>query len=265
MSEPTGRDLDVFAALAIRLADAARPIARKYFRGAFAVDDKADSSPVTIADREIEAALRALIEQAFPDHGIFGEEHGRTRMEADYIWVIDPIDGTQGFVTGKPLFGSLIALTYKGRPVVGVIETPATGERWVGVKGRPTLFDGREVRVRACADLARGWLYATTPHMFAGAEAEAFDRLRGRVKKSLYGADCYAYGLLANGTVDLVCEASLKPYDYCALVPVVEGAGGVISDWEGRPLTVASGSRVLAAGDAAAHRAALTALAGESG
>lgn len=260
MTLPTASDLDAFAALAVRLADAARPIARKYFRGRFAIDDKPDSSPVTVADREIEAALRVLIEAEFPGHGIFGEEHGRVRMESDYVWVIDPIDGTQGFVTGKPLFGSLIALAYKGRPVVGVIETPATGERWVGVAGRPTTFDGREVRVRPTADLAASWMYSTTPHMFLGDDAIAFESLRGRVKKSLYGADCYAYGLLANGSVDIVCEASLKPYDYCALVPVVEGAGGVITDWEGRPLTVNSGSRVLAAGDARVHGAALEAL-----
>lgn len=262
MSGSSASDLDGFIDLAIRLADAAGPIARKYFRGRFEVDDKADSSPVTIADREIEAAIRSLIAETFPDHGILGEEEGRERMEADHVWVIDPIDGTQGFVTGKPLFGTLIALTHRGRPIVGVIDAPATGERWLGATGRPTRFCGQPARVRGCAGLDKAWLYATTPDMFVGPEVEAFGRLRGRVKKSLYGADCYAYGLLANGSVDLVCEASLKPYDFCALAPVIEGAGGIVTDWEGRPLTIESGGRVLAAGDKIAHGAALAALGG---
>ncbi len=257
-----GGHMDAFLNLASHLADVGGVIARKHFRSDVDIVDKADLSPVTVADLEIEAAMRPLIEEAFPEHGIFGEEHGKTRIDAEYVWVLDPIDGTQGFVTGKPLFGSLIALALNGKPVVGVIDAPATGERWIGAVKQPTTFDGQEVRSRKCRTLADAWLYATSPHMFEGESLAAFERLRGQVKKTNYGADCYAYGLLANGSVDLVCEASLQPYDFMALVPVIEGAGGVITDWEGRALGISSGDRVLAAGDATVHAAALDVLGG---
>ncbi len=262
-SESPDHDLDTWTALAERLADAARPIALTYFRGDLDIEAKADMTPVTVADREAEAAMRALIEDAFPDHGIFGEEFGTVRPDAEHLWVLDPIDGTKSFVTGKPLFGTLIALLHRGRPVVGVIDAPALGERWVGAAGRATTFNGRPVRARPCTDLARAWLYATSPHMFEPDDVAAFERLRRRAHQAVYGADCYAYGLLAAGFVDLVAEAGMQPYDYCALVPVVEGAGGVITDWRGGPLTIGSDGRVLAAGDAAVHAAALQALAAD--
>jgi len=255
-------DIGAFVALAERLADAARPVAKRYFHSGLAIDAKPDASPVTAADREAEAAMRAIIEEACPDHGIFGEEHGKTRLESRYVWVLDPIDGTKAFVTGKPLFGTLIALLEDGRPIVGVIDAPALDERWVGAQGRPTTHNGAPVRTRACADIGMAWLYVTTPHMFEGADYDAFDRLRRRCRDAVYGGDCYAYGLLASGTVDVVCEASMQPYDYCALVPVVSGAGGAITDWQGRPLGLDSDGRVLAAGDDAIHAAARAALAG---
>lgn len=249
------------AAAAELMAEAVRPIVLGYFRHGVAIDTKADASPVTIADREAEARMREMITQAFPDHGILGEEHGSVRLDAEYVWVLDPIDGTKSFVTGKPLFGTLIALARRGRPVVGVIDAPALGERWIGVEGRPTTFNGQPASVRACPTLDQAWLYATSPQMFEGGDAAAFERLRLRCRATNYGADCYAFGLLANGTVDLVCEASTKPYDYCALVPVIQGAGGVMTDWGGRPLEIESDGRVLAAGDAALHAAALAVLA----
>ncbi len=253
--------LDEFLKLAERLADAARPIAMKYFRSGMAVEHKADKSPVTAADREAESAMRALIEQAFPDHGVIGEEHGAARAGAEYVWVLDPIDGTQSFVTGKPLFGSLVSLTRNGAPILGIIEAPAMNERWTGAEGRPTVFNNNPVKVRPCPGTAEAWLHATSPQMFEGEDFQAFERLRKTCKHAVYGADCYAYGLLAGGFVDLVCEASLKPYDFCALVPVVKGAGGLITDWEGKELTVRSNGRVLAAGDPRTHAQALEALA----
>lgn len=255
-------DLDAVAALAIRLADAARPIVVSRFRSGLAVDSKSDASPVTEADRETERAIRAMIEAEFPDHGILGEEHGAARLDAPWVWVIDPIDGTKSFVTGKPLFGTLIAALHNGVPVVGVIEMPALGERWLGVAGRATLFNGQPTASRACVDIGDAWLYATTPEMFTGSGAAAFQRLRTACRTAVYGADCYAYGLVANGTVDVVCEASMQPYDYCALVPVVEGAGGVITDWRGAPLGLGSDGSVLAAGDPRVHAAAMAQLAG---
>jgi inositol-phosphate phosphatase/L-galactose 1-phosphate phosphatase/histidinol-phosphatase len=260
-------EIGAYVALAERLADTARPIVMGYFRTGVAIDTKGDTSPVTAADREAELAIRRLIEASFPDHGILGEEHGGQNLEADLVWVIDPIDGTKSFVTGKPLFGTLIALVRDGDPIVGVIDMPALGERWVGIEGRPTVYNGRQVRVRACHQLADAWLYATSPQMFEGADAEAFERLRRGCRAAVYGADCYAYGLLASGTVDLVCEAKMMPYDYCALVPVVRGAGGVISDWQGRALCLQSvespaRGRVLASGNERLHAAALATLQG---
>jgi inositol-phosphate phosphatase / L-galactose 1-phosphate phosphatase / histidinol-phosphatase len=254
-------DIDACAQLAEKLADAVRPVVLSHFRAGVDYQVKADTSPVTVADKEAEATMRRLIAEACPDHGILGEEHGADHLDARFVWVLDPIDGTKSFVTGKPLFGTLIALLRDGRPVVGVIDMPALGERWVGVEGRPTLRDGTPARVRRCDDLARAWLYATSPHMFEGADAPAFDRLRTACYAAVYGADLYAYGLLAAGSVDLVCEASLKPYDYCAVVPVVRGAGGLITDWQGAALGLHSDGRVLAAGDARLHDAARAALA----
>jgi len=254
-------DVDAFVALAERMADAARPIIMGHYRSGLAVDEKADASPVTAADRDAETAMRRLIAENVPDHGVLGEEHGADRLDASHVWVLDPIDGTKSFVTGKPLFGSLIALLRDGRPIVGVIDMPALNERWVGAEGRRTTFNGRPSRTRACAGLGRAWMYSTSPGMFVGADANAFERLSGRCHQRLFGADCYAYGLVANGTVDLVCEASMNPYDYCALVPVVAGAGGVITDWRGESLGPGSDGRVLAAGDAGVHEAARAALA----
>ncbi|MDG4602805.1 MAG: histidinol-phosphatase [Defluviicoccus sp.] len=251
-----------FAVLAQDLADAVRPLVLRHFRTGLGFEIKADQSPVTIADREAEAAMRRMIEAAYPEHGIFGEEHGVARADASFVWVLDPIDGTKAFVTGKPLFGTLIALLHEGRPVVGVIDMPALNERWVGVAGQETLYNSQPVRVRSCGGLEGAWLYATSPQMFQGADASAFERLRTNCYASVYGADCYAYGLLSCGWVDLVCEASTQAYDYCALVPVIEGASGVITDWQGKPLGLGSDGRVLAAGDPALHAAAQRALAG---
>ena len=203
-----------------------------------------------------------MIEDAYPDHGIYGEEHGSVRLDSTYVWVLDPIDGTKSFVTGRPTFGSLIALLRDGEPIVGIIEMPALGERWVGAEGRPTTFNGKPARTRACPELADAWLYATSPEMFVGPDSDAFKRLRMQSRAAIYGADCYAYGLLANGTVDLVCEASMQPYDYCAVVPVITGAGGVVSDWRGQTLGLESDGRVLASGDAKTHAAALAVLRG---
>ena len=248
-------------ALAETLADAAGEVVRRYFRQKIAVDQKGDLTPVTIADREAEAAMRRLIVERFPDHGIIGEEHGRTRPDAPYVWVLDPIDGTKSFISGIPLFGTLIALAVEGRPVLGVIDQPILRERWIGAAGRATTLNGTPSRTRACPGLADATLFATAPDMF-GEDTAAFARLRAAVKLARYGADCYAYAVLASGFVDLVAETDLKPYDYSALVPVIEGAGGVMTDWDGRAPTLASEGRVVAAGDPALGAAARRLLAG---
>ncbi len=251
-----------FLDLAIRLADTAAPIAQRYFRTPLEIEAKSDASPVTIADKEIETALRAVFKEAVPDHGILGEEHGAENLDAAYVWVIDPIDGTRSFSIGKPLFGTLIGLVHNGVPVLGVIDNPAIHERWIGIKGKPTTFNGQPVATRTCPDIAQAWMTSTTPHMFLGDNVKAFENLKGQVRHTIYGCDCNAYGYLANGYLDLVCEAELKPYDYIALVPVIEGAGGIITDWQGGALGLDSDGRTIAAGDAKAHGAALKALTG---
>lgn len=253
-------NLDAFLAVALELADAAGEIIRPYFRKLLAVDDKPDLTPVTIADRAAEQAMRALIERRYPTHGIIGEEYGRLREDAELVWVLDPIDGTKSFISGVPLFGTLIALTCRGRPILGIIDQPVSRERWVGVAGCATTLNGTVVHCRPCPGLAAATLFATTPDMFKGSDAAAFAAVSGAVKLTRFGADCYAYGLLAAGFIDLVLEASLKPYDFCSMVPIVEGAGGVATDWRGAALGLSSEGRVLVAGDGRIHRAALRLL-----
>ena len=255
-------DLDTFLALALHLADAAGEVIRPYFRKPLAIRDKPDLTPVTAADRAAEAAMRALIEARFPDHGIVGEEFGRVREDAEFVWTLDPIDGTNSFISGVPLFGTLIALTRAGHPILGIIDQPVSRERWVGAAGRPTTLNGAAIRCRACPTLAAATLFATTPDMFRGEDAASFARVSAAIKLTRFGADCYAYGLVATGFVDLVLEASLKPYDFCAMVPIVEGAGGVATDWRGGSLHLASDGRILVAGDRRVHGAALALLGG---
>jgi inositol-phosphate phosphatase/L-galactose 1-phosphate phosphatase/histidinol-phosphatase len=248
------------AAFAENLADAARGVCLHHFRTAFAVEGKADASPVTVADRAAEQAMRAAIEAAYPDHGVYGEEFGPVRTDARFVWVLDPIDGTASFVTGRPTFGTLIACLDGGVPVAGVIDMPALDERWTGAAGAPTTFNGTPARARACADIADAWMGATSPAMFQGANEARFDRLAAAVRRTVWGGDCHGYGLLASGHLDLVCEADMQPYDYLALVPVIEGAGGRCTDWSGRPLGLTSPGDVVAAGDPALHEQAVALL-----
>jgi inositol-phosphate phosphatase/L-galactose 1-phosphate phosphatase/histidinol-phosphatase len=258
----TGSVSAELVALANSLADAARPIAARYFRTPVRVDDKSDLSPVTVADREAETAMRTLLGKHVPSHGIFGEEHGVERADAEYVWVLDPIDGTKAFITGLPIFGTLIALLHRGVPVLGIIDQPISKERWFGAVGRPSTLNDKPIKVRACDSLTKAYMYSTAPLMFGGPTAKRHQALAEKVKLFRWGGDCYAYGLLAAGHVDLVVENSLKLYDFAALVPVIKGAGGLITDWKGRELDMHSDGSVLAAGDPAIHRAASAVLAG---
>lgn len=245
----TDKDL----ALALRLADAAGAAIRPLFRGTWSEERKADRSFVTEADRAAEAAMRALIEAEFPADGIIGEEYGTRNEGAGRQWVLDPIDGTTSFIAGRPIFGTLIALLQDGWPVLGIIDQPVAGERWVGRIGQPTLFNGAPARTRPLKDLADAVLATTSPHLFTNAEADAFMSVAKQVaeRKIVFGGDCYNYGLVASGHVDLVIEAGLKLHDYAALVPVVEGAGGMMADWQGNPLDAGSDGTVIALGDPA--------------
>jgi histidinol phosphatase-like enzyme (inositol monophosphatase family) len=244
-------------------ADVAGAVIRPFFRAPLQATQKADRSPVTIADRSAEQAMRAVLTERLPEHDILGEEYGLDRPAAALRWVLDPIDGTRAFITGRPTFGTLVALLRDGVPVLGVIDQPVTGERWVGVVGQPTRFRGPlggRPGCRACPDLAQAELSCTSPAMLNTAETLRWQRLARAVGRVSWGGDCYAYGLLALGQLDLVAEAEMKPWDWAALVPVVEGAGGRVTDWEGSALGPDSGERVLAVGDPALLSAAVVLL-----
>lgn len=250
-------------AFAAELADMARATTLRYFRQPLSVEHKTDASPVTIADRTTEQRLRALIRDRFPEHGLYGEEYGQDQDNSSrYRWIIDPIDGTKSFISGMPTFGTLLALLDGNRPLIGVIDMPALGERWCGASDQPSTFNERPCHCRDCPELAAATLFATSPDMFMATDSERFTRLSQRVRLRRFGGDCYAYGLLAAGFIDLVVEADLKPYDYMALVPVIEGAGGVITDWQGKSLGLDSDGRVLAAATQALHEQARALLAG---
>ncbi len=250
-------DLAAYEAVARAMLDVARPIARRYFRSPLAVEHKDDHSPVTLADRQIETAMKQVLARRLPDHGVLGEEHGASALDRRFVWVIDPIDGTKSFISGVPLFGTLIALLDDGRPVLGVIDMPMLGETWIGRDGAPTRFGHAACRTGAPGGLRDCTLFATSPDQFRGGEARVFDALGRACGDRRFGGDCYSYGLLASGHVDLILEAGLQPYDYLALVPVVTGAGGRITDWSGGPLGLGSDGRVLAAATSALHAQAL--------
>jgi len=252
-------DLRTFAGT---LADASGAIIRRRFRQKINVEIKPDNSPVSDADKETESELRRLIGVTFPDHGVIGEEYGPERPDAEFVWVLDPIDGTKSFITGRPLFGTLIALCHHGKPIVGIIDHPALGERWAGAKGQPTRFNGKPVRVRACSGIGAAAMFGSSPHSKTPSNEAAFDRVRRTARQVLYSSDCYAYGLIACGFADLCIEFGIGIHDFLATVPVIEGAGGIVTDWNGAPLTIKSGDKVIAAGDSGVHRAAMGLLAG---
>jgi histidinol phosphatase-like enzyme (inositol monophosphatase family) len=259
-------EIETWVAAAEAAADVAGAVIRPFFRAPLKPTLKADRSPVTIADRSAEQAMRAVLAERFPAHGILGEEFGRDRPDASLCWVLDPIDGTRAFITGRPVFGTLIALLRDGLPVLGIIDQPVAGERWVGVAGQPTRFRGPfggRPGCRPCAELGQAELSCTSPEMLDAAETTRWRRLAGSVRRVSWGGDCYAYGLLALGQLDLIAEAQMQPWDWAALVPVIEGAGGRVTDWEGRPLRLGSGPRVLAIGDPGRLPEAISLLAGD--
>lgn len=247
-----------------RLAAVAARETLPRFRQAGLVANKlaAGFDPVTEADRETEKAIRALIRTEFPDHGILGEEFGAEGAENRYVWVVDPIDGTRSFIAGIPLWGTLVGLTENGDAVAGMMVQPFTGELFYA-NGHGAHYEGPHGRTRlatrATENLADATLCTTTPAIFEPAQRAAFDRLERQVRLSRYGTDCYAYCMLAAGQVDLVVEAGLQPYDIVALIPIIEQAGGVVTDWSGGPAE--NGGSIIAAGSAGLHSQALAFLA----
>ena len=255
------RITDADITLAHALADAAGAAIRPYFRAPFEIETKPDQSPVTVADRAAEQAMRALLTAEAPRDGIAGEEFGTSEGSTGRQWVLDPIDGTRAFIAGRPLFGTLIALVIDGWPAIGVINQPILKERWIGVVGRPTTFNGKPAAARACRDLDQALLATTSPALFGDGELHAFEHLDAAVRSTLLGGDCYNYACVASGYLDIVVETGLKLHDFAALVPVVEGAGGRMCDWSGDPLSAVSAGDVIAAGDPARIDDILDALA----
>ena len=255
-----------FVAFVDQLAAVSGETILPFFRTALGVENKSLSGrfdPVTAADRAAEAAMRALINQTFPEHGITGEEFAAERPEAEYVWVLDPIDGTKSFICGMPAWGTLIALTRGGEPIYGMMHQPFTREHFAGDCSAANYrgpAGGRVLRARACAGLEDAVLLTTSPLLMNDADRRSFARVEQAVRLSRYGGDCYAYCVLAAGHIDLVIETELKPHDVLALIPIIEGAGGIITTWEnGRPY---SGGRIIAAGDRRTHAAAMALLAG---
>lgn len=239
------------AARDVTAAVAAKPL--HYFRAGFSVEQKSDESPVTVADRETEAALRQAIADRFPDHGIFGEEYGSEGLEREIVWVIDPIDGTKSFIAGSPLFGLLAAVLKGGKPVAGIIRMPALGECYGGSLETGSDRDGTKIACRKGVALENAFLCLNEANTLMSDYGDAFAGLMacGRFRRFTY--DCYPYAQLASGQVDAVIDCNLQPYDYLPVVPVVEGAGGVITDWQGKTLTLESDGRVVAAASAELH------------
>ncbi|MCC6471835.1 MAG: inositol monophosphatase family protein [Alphaproteobacteria bacterium] len=257
---PAGKMLDRLVAFAQALADESGKILYAANARRPLVELKPDRSLVTKIDRRIESRLRRLIRARFPGHGVLGEEAGGQNLDADLLWVIDPIDGTAPFVAGVPVFGTLIALLYRGEPIVGVIDHPITGDRWVGARGRPTTRNGRRCRTRQCKSLKDALMSASNPDFFKPVDRPGFEALRSRTQWRIYGGSCFSYGLLASGRTDVAIDSGLSIHDFAAFRPVIEGAGGVVTDWDGKPITLRTGKRILAAGSAALHRQALAAV-----
>ncbi len=263
-------ELSQFTAFAERLADAARAQTLPRFRSGAVIFDKEGPSfdPVTDADREAELALRRLIESEYPAHGVLGEEFGETKCSGPWRWVLDPVDGTRAFMCGAPSWTTLIALEYDGEPVLGVIDQPFTDERWVGSRGRTLYRRGDASKMATTSglrDLAKARLSTTDPQAgecFSEEEAAAFARLAQSSRVARFSLDAYAYGLLAIGELDLVMESALKRYDYAALVPLIKGAGGAVSNWKGEAAGSDERGELIAAATPELLAAALQTLAG---
>ncbi len=242
---------------AAKIADFAGVAARGYFRGTLGVEFKEDESPVTQADKGVEALIRSYLAEHFPDHGIFGEEHGIEGADRAHMWIIDPIDGTRSFLSGHPLFGMLLGLLHDGIPQLGVIGMPALGEVFIGARGAGATLNGAPVQSSNQTDLDRAILYVNEGEKIYRDYPQTFDRLTKAGQTRRFSYDCYPHALLAAGHVDAVVDYDLQPYDYLPVSAVVEAAGGVMSDWSGQPLTLNSDGRVISAATPELHAALL--------
>ena len=240
--------------LANKCADASGKIIKKYFRKKIKINLKKDNTPFTKADIEAEKIIRELILKQEPNCGFVGEETGTVNMNREYCWVVDPLDGTKSFITGKPSFGTLIGLLKNNKPVLGILNQPILNERWVGIAGVETKYNNKKVRVRKCKSIKGAKMYATSPMMFQGRNKKIYKNVRAKIGECLFGADCYSHGLMSLGFVDVILEANLKPWDYIASASIISGAGGKITDWNDNDLNLQSDGRILATGDSNIHK-----------
>ena len=253
-----------FSAFVDELASLSGAAILPFFRSSLSAIDKSNGGafdPVTEADRASEAVMRSRIKTTFPDHGIIGEEFGSEKPDAEFVWVLDPIDGTKAFISGLPLWGTLIGLTRNGHPAFGMMNQPYTKERFFGDGGAATLrtpAGDRPLKTRACASLAEATLSCTSTTMFNAKELKSFQKVEKAARLTRFGYDCYAFCMVAAGFIDLVIESNLKPYDIMALIPIIEGAGGIVTTWDGG--SPVNGGAIIAAGDKRTHAAAMALL-----
>jgi len=254
------KDLAKFAVSASTMADASGELIRREQGENFETQIKGDGSPVTSVDKAAEMGIRAIIDELYPEHGIFGEEYGASGADREFIWVIDPIDGTLPFLAGFPVFGTLIALLRNGAPVLGLIDMPMTRERWIGGTKLPTTHNGKTVTTRACENLASALMSTSNPDFYDEASLPALKRMQQATRLNVYGGSCMAYGQIASGRIDVGIDVQFDIHDYLPLVPIITGAGGIVTDWKANPLDMNSGDRFVAAGDERTHAEALTIL-----
>ena len=255
---------DELLAFAEFLADETRAILHETNAIPTEVEYKADASPVTDLDRRIEAHMRHFIDERYPEHGILGEEHGSRDLDAEWVWVLDPIDGTAPFIAGIPVYGTLIGLARHGRPFIGVIDHPATDDRWVGMAGSFARHNGKAVRARHCERLEDAFVTNSNPDFLDVDEMSVFTALKSRVRYVQYGASCYAYAMLASGRTDIGLDAKFDPFDVFAPAAVIEGAGGIVSDWSGNAIDLEWHGQILASGCRRMHEQAMAILGGDS-
>ncbi|GLU29692.1 inositol monophosphatase family protein [Brucella sp. NBRC 12950] len=249
--------LSEYTSFALSLAD----IARNTIQNADPIDRrpivKLDDSPVTATDRAVELRLREHICDRYPDHGILGEEFGSEGLDREFVWVLDPIDGTKAFVAGLPVFGTLISLAHRGEPVIGVIDNPTTGDRWCGASGELTTLNNKPIMCAQTRDLSGAFMSTGNPDAFDAESKRRLDALQGQTRWCVFGGSCIAYGRVADGSLDICIDVGLSPFDYCALVPIITGAGGRITDWHGAPLTIKSGNQCVASANETLHQQVL--------
>mgnify|MGYP001169482107 FL=1 len=246
-------NLNEFVKFANLLADSASKTSMKYFRKKLEVDNKDDESPVTIADKETEKIIRDKIRKNFPNHGILGEEYENENLESEFIWVIDPIDGTRSYIAGHKDFGNLISLLHNNQPIIGIINCPAHNERWLGIKDVKTTCNGKNVLTSGIKKIENAYLFTSGVYFYEPFFRKGFETLKGKTKYFRLGGDCYMYGMLSSGLIDIVIEDTLKAHDYMALINVVEGAGGKISDKYGKPITLQSDGSLIASSSSQLH------------